>query len=1240
MFDTAAMMVFAALAQVEPAPLPMPGVPTGFKIEVYAREPLVADPVSFAFDARGRIFVAESERQERGVEDNRSSKFWLMDDLSAQSVEDRLAYYEKWVNERKDGMDYYRAYADRVRRLEDANGDGIADRVTNFSRDFRDPLDGTGAGVLVDGTDILYACIPSLWRLRDDDDDGVADETKAMLTGFGVRTALRGHDMHGLVVGPDGRIYWSIGDRGYRVKTKEDRLLHDPKSGAVFRCQPDGSELEVFATGLRNPQELAFNEFGDLFTGDNNSDGGDKARFVFVMEGGETGWDMNYQTLEKGNQRGPWNQEGIWHVRTRPERDYPAWTLPPLAHVGSGPSGLAYAPGTGLSNEWDGRFFMSDFLGSETHSNVLAILATREGAGYSVSEVKPFVTDVLTTDVGFGPDSRLYVSAWGGGWYSTGKGTIYAVWDPTAVAEPVAAQTRALLARGFADVPIADLITLLEHRDARVRQGAQFALASMGSLSTLQLLALAQAGAPDDTNERLRTLGQIHALWALGMQATGVRCTKVTQPDPLAPIISMLDDENAEIRAQCARVMGDARCVAAAHKLIEHLLDEDLRVRGACAIACGKLGGVDRARMAEAIPAMTAALWENDNKDPFLRHALVMGLAGCADAGRLAALSSDEFPSVRLGVLLAMRRQSDSAIQRFLFDPDTRLAAEAARAIWDGPIPDAFSALASSAGRLVPQSTMVAPMARQSIEFKRELWKNETPIVSESLDRSTVFDRPPTETSRSADATGYSEHGNTYLQRLTGTLVAPADGLYTFYLCSDDDSVLFAERMGIPGSRKAIARVRGYADVGNWEGEPLQVSEPIELKMGERISLEARHAQGGGGNHLAIGWKLPDGSVERPIGAVEVDPSLLAFAKRAIAANLMTSPDGAKMLAAIASSTAVPSSIRAEALDALGEWSSPPARDRVHGRVGMVTPPARDAASSTRVMSWALPAIATGDDAALRSRALEIATRVGVALDQKANLEAVLDTSRAAPERVASLHQLALANDDGLGKAIDAAVVASDPDLRISARAYLATLNPARALKEATSALSTGTRAERQAAVSLLSTIASTPDTTISGAARSELDSLLSQMESATVDAGLRLELVEAGLTHGDARAAKAAALMSPAAGTGLTDALSPSVLEGGAIERGHDVALYNSAVACLRCHAIAGVGGHAGPALDGVGSRLTARQILESIVEPQVTVAAGFATPSAMPAMGPLLSPRELRDLVAYLASLKTAVD
>ncbi|MDA1261916.1 MAG: HEAT repeat domain-containing protein [Planctomycetota bacterium] len=1243
----ASLLVTFAPPPVTPTPVI---VPSGFKIEIFAREPLVADPVAIDIDSQGRIFVAESERQERGIEDNRSSAFWLIEDLTAQTVEDRLAYYEKYKDKRKGGMGYYSAYADRIRMIEDSNGDGQGDRVLNFSRDFQEPLDGTGAGVLVDGDDIFYTCIPNLWRLRDANADGIADTTDSMFGGFGVRTALRGHDMHGLTIGIDGRIYWSIGDRGYHVKTREGEVLSDPKSGAVFRCRPDGTQLELFATGLRNPQELAFNEYGDLFTGDNNSDGGDRARFVYVMPRSETGWDMNYQTLEGVNQRGPWNQEGIWHVRTGPDTNYPAWSLPPLAHIGSGPSGLAYTPGTGMPKEWDRRFYLCDFLGSETHSSVIAIQVEMDGAGYKVESSKPFATNVLATDVTFGPDGRVFVSAWGGGWFSTNKGTIYAISDPKIRDALESVKTCAILKEGFSTRSVSELIPMMGHPDVRVRRGAQFALASMGSLSTLQLLALAQAGEADgsddaaETNDRLRTLAQIHALWALGMQASGIRCAAVTQPDPLAPIVSMLDAEDAEVRTQTARVLGDAGYMAAASKLIEHIVDENSRVRAACAIACAQLATKSKSAMADAIPALAAALFENETKDAFLRHALVVGLAGCADSAKLQELSADQFASVRLGVLLAMRIQKDPAIARFLFDPDFRIATEAARAIWDIPIPSGFAALAAASGRLgALSSESKKDVPNVALIFKRELWKNETAASSNALESTKAFDRKADETGEANEAVGFSDHGNNYLQRLSGVVTAPEDGAYQFYLTSDDHSILMIQEVGAPKSTQVIARVDGYSDPTGWESDPSQISAPIQLRAGGKYVLEARHAQGGGGNHLAIGWKLPSGLFERPIGQEEVDPNISAFTRRTIAANLAlgslnADSEGAAAIAAIAANPILPRAIRMEAISALAEYQSPGRRDRVHGRVDMVVPAARNALAFRRVLKMNLPMLAKDSDGDLRASALKLATDSGIALDQRANLDAVLDPTRPSVERIACLGQLASAKHEALGQALDASLVSSDANLRISARQYLVAVDPARSLKEAKQAIATGSEPEQQAAVQLLGHLTRTSETAISQSANEELNAMLDQLNKDSVAAELRLDLIDAALATGDANSAKVAALMSPKQGTSLTDLLSPNVLTGGDAARGREVLMYQSSAACLRCHAIAGIGGHAGPALDGVGSRLDRYALLQSLLEPQAIMTAGYGSISAMPPMGPLLTPREIRDLVAYLDSLKSS--
>src|SRR5262249_28279169 len=141
---------------------------------------------------------------------------------------------------------------------------------------------------------LLFTCIPALWELRGLDKSGKAEQRRQLATGFGVHTAFYGHDLHGLCEGPDGKIYFSIGDRGLNVSTSDGALVNT-NCGAVLRCKPDGSQLELFATGLRNPQKLAFNEFGDLFTVDNNSDSGDKARLEYIVEGMDAGWRMPFQ---------------------------------------------------------------------------------------------------------------------------------------------------------------------------------------------------------------------------------------------------------------------------------------------------------------------------------------------------------------------------------------------------------------------------------------------------------------------------------------------------------------------------------------------------------------------------------------------------------------------------------------------------------------------------------------------------------------------------------------------------------------------------------------------------------------------------------------------------------------------------------------------------------------------------------------------------------------------------------
>jgi quinoprotein glucose dehydrogenase len=646
------------------------------KVELYAAEPLLANGVAFSQDEKGRWYIAETYRQEKGVEDNRVHGNWLNDDLAARTTADRLAMIKKFYPNPAKFKERFATAEDRIVRVEDTTGAGRADRSTIFADGFRDPLDGTGAGILARGNDVWWTCIPNLWRFKAGP-DGQAQTREKLLSGFGIKFAFRGHDMHGLRFGPDGKLYFSIGDRGIHVETKEGKVVTEPDTGSIMRCNPDGTGFEVFATGVRNPQELAFDEFGNLFTGDNNSDGGDKARFAYVVEGGDYGWRMTYQYL---NDRGPWNRERLWDEREAHKAKY---LVPPIANIGNGPSGLAYNPGTGLSDAHKGRFFMADFRGGATVSVTHEILLEPKGAFFKIKEAKEFVKGVLNTDVEFGNDGKLYVLDWVESWGGVNKGRIYKFTDP-AGNSTLQAETKKLIEEGMEKKTPPELGGLLGHPDQRVRQAAQFELVrrvqpfAPGNESLAVLGKMARAGQVQ--------LARIHAIWGLGQLATGSPVWSA----PNAAVVSLetlLADPDAEVRAQAARVAGDSRSLAAAEKLVTLLKDPAARPRMYAALALGKLAHKP------AVDALFALLAENKGDDPVLRHAAVMGLTAAASAEQLAAKARDASVQVRIGALLALRRQRSADIAGYLADADPSVILETARAIYDAPIEGALPAL-------------------------------------------------------------------------------------------------------------------------------------------------------------------------------------------------------------------------------------------------------------------------------------------------------------------------------------------------------------------------------------------------------------------------------------------------------------------------------------------------------------------------------------------------------------------
>ena len=642
-------------------------IPEEMTGQLFAAEPMIANPVAFYVDRLGRVFVCETFRQGIGVTDNRKhDQAWLDDDLAAQSVEDRIAYHTKHL---PDEAAEYTKYDDRIRLLVDEDGDGRADRATVFANGFNNIEDGTGAGVIEHNGKVYYTCIPHLWQFVDADNDGVADERTSLHSGYGVRVAFRGHDMHGLIVGPDGRLYFSIGDRGYNIVTKDGRLK-DPDSGAVFRCEMDGSNLEVVATGLRNPQELAFDEFGNLFTGDNNSDSGDQARWVYIVEGSDSGWRMSYQYL---SDRGPFNREKIWHPF---HAEQPAYIVPPVTNLADGPSGLAYYPGSGWSDDQRGRFFLCDFRGGPANSGVRSFRVKRNGAFFEVVDQEQPFWNILATDIQFGPEGGVYLSDWVNGWNGEGKGRLYRFMTDDAKTSEAVAEVKQLLAIDLTEQPTDRLRELLGHADQRVRQAAQFAL-----VDNKDLAALLSVSREDD-----RFLARLHAIWGLGQFARrdGTNNSSISEA-----CVALLEDAAVEVRSHAAKLVGELRPSAASESLIAALSDSDARVQYFAANSLGKLGTTN------AFDAVVAMLEGNDNTDPIVRHGGIMALAGVADAAKLETLQNHHATSVRLAAVVALRRQHAPEISSYLRDASPQVVLEAARAIHDLPIAGALPALAA-----------------------------------------------------------------------------------------------------------------------------------------------------------------------------------------------------------------------------------------------------------------------------------------------------------------------------------------------------------------------------------------------------------------------------------------------------------------------------------------------------------------------------------------------------------------
>ncbi len=663
----------------------------GFEVSLWASEKLLGDPVALDVDDHGRVFVTQTTRHRQSEFDIRDRRDWMIPSITWETVEDRRAFLREelapersdensWLPDRnQDGSHDWRDLAvlqERVFRIEDTRGDGLADRSQVLYEGFNEEISDIAAGVLAYGDDVYVTVAPDLWRLRDTTGDGWADEKQSIAHGFGVHIGFSGHGLSGPIVGPDGRIYWAIGDYGINVEAPDGSRWEYPNTGVIMRADPDGSDFEVFASGVRNTHEFAFDQYGNLVSVDNDGDhGGEHERFVYLVDGSDSGWRINWQFGKYGdpanNSYKVWMDEELFRPRFE---DQAAYILPPIAAFRSGPSGFAYNPGTAFTEEWKDHFFVTHFVGSPPQSRIVAFNLEESGAGFELGRQETLLSGLLPTSLAFAPDGALYFADWISGWGMNGNGRIWTLDTPETRGSDLRRETEALIRANFSERSIEDLAPLLHHPDMRVRQKSQFELVRRGDDGATALL-----GAVEQTEEQL---ARVHGLWGLGQM---IRAGN-DLADHLTPFLA---DEDPEIRAQTARVLGDVRHEGAGEALIGLLHDEHSRPKFFAAEALGRIGHQP------AVEAIAEMLVENDDRDAYLRHGGAIALARIGRAEPLSAYADHPSRALRIASVVALRRMEDPGVAAFLSDEDELVVVEAARAINDDrSIPAALPALA------------------------------------------------------------------------------------------------------------------------------------------------------------------------------------------------------------------------------------------------------------------------------------------------------------------------------------------------------------------------------------------------------------------------------------------------------------------------------------------------------------------------------------------------------------------
>ena len=502
-----------------------------FELALVAAEPLVVNPISLDWDARGRMWVALTP----GYPDKQQ--------FSGVPARDEIVI------------------------LSDADGDGRMDGRTVFAAE----LDLVTSLVL-HGDGVIVAQAPEILWLRDRDGDERTDEREVLFSGFGFA------DTHAVVSnlrwGLDGWIYATQGYSGNasRHVLGMGGVDHGAIGNGVFRFRPDGSAIEMVSAYGSNTWGLDFAWDGELFFSMAN---GSHLRHLVVSE----------RELAAGRLSGVESWLDVSdHERVFPLRAHERPPYQQIDFVGAftGASGACLYTGGAWPAVFEGDFFVCEPTVNLVHHDVLA----RRGVSFAATKARQ-AEFLAATDLWFrpvhlrvGPDGALYLldfynqAAVHNDTRGPPHGPTNAAVRPDRdhehgriwriqhrAAEPAAVPV-------LAGVPAAELVGALAHPNGWVRDTARRLLSERGRLEPGSVDALARMALGSFT-----PAARVNALWALAAAAPG-RVGEV--------VSASLRDPDAGVRKNALRVLGTLDDWSRASALVrpEDLLDErDARVR-------------------------------------------------------------------------------------------------------------------------------------------------------------------------------------------------------------------------------------------------------------------------------------------------------------------------------------------------------------------------------------------------------------------------------------------------------------------------------------------------------------------------------------------------------------------------------------------------------------------------------------------------------------------------------------